>query len=326
MRTLLKGIQAILLCCAPMGAPSAETTGLVFISNEKSHTVSVLDPESLAVVDTIATARRPRDMSFDAAREHIYVACGDDDVIDVIAIDQRKVVKQIPTGPSPEAFELSPDGKHLWVSNESNATVGFIELASGKMVHELSTGPEPEGVTLSPEGDTLYVTSEVADMLHVVNIAERSITHSVLIGTRPRRSLVSPDAKTIWVSAELSGEVYVIDRATNQVDEAIPFLPPGMRVSDVTPVGMAIAPDKQTLVVTLGNANHVAFMNMNSREVEGYLLVGSRPWEAAFSKDGSRLYVANGMSDDVSVIDTDKRRVIKSVAVGEIPYGVLIDD
>ena len=38
------------------------------------------------------------------------------------------------------------------------------------------------------------------------------------------------------------------------------------------------------------------------------------------------LYVANGLSDDLSIIDTKERKVITSVAVGMVPYGILIDD
>lgn len=319
-------LHGLLFCCALAGPTTAKPTGLIFVSNEKSHTLSVLDPESLQVVKTIETSRRPRDMNFSPDQRLLYVACGDDDVIDVIDVKRLEVVDQIGTGPSPEAFALSPDGTQVWVSNENNATVGYLDLTTGSMIHELATGPEPEGVTLSPEGNTLYVTSEVADMVHVIDLADRSITDSILIGTRPRRTVVSPDGSELWASAELSGEVYIIDRSTNAIDEVIAFLPPGMRVSDVTPVGMAIAPDGKTIVVTLGNANHLAFVNIASREVEDYLLVGSRPWEAAFSKDGSLLFVANGLSDDVSVIDPVKRRVVKSVPVGQIPYGVLIDD
>jgi YVTN family beta-propeller protein len=36
--------------------------------------------------------------------------------------------------------------------------------------------------------------------------------------------------------------------------------------------------------------------------------------------------VANGLSDDVSIIDTVQGRVLKSVSVGIVPYGIVIDD
>ena len=54
--------------------------------------------------------------------------------------------------------------------------------------------------------------------------------------------------------------------------------------------------------------------------------MGERAWNAALTKDEGRLLVVNGLSDDVSVIDTATRKVIKSIPVGRVPYMALIDD
>ncbi len=70
----------------------------------------------------------------------------------------------------------------------------------------------------------------------------------------------------------------------------------------------------------------VAVVDVASRKVEAYILVGRRPWGLTLTRDETKLYVANGLSDDLSIIDTKTRRVIKSVPVGLISYGILIDD
>ena len=44
---------------------------------------------------------------------------------------------------------------------------------------------------------------------------------------------------------------------------------------------------------------------------------------AAITKDDKILIVTNGQSDDISIIDTDKR-AIKSIAVGITPHTVRI--
>jgi YVTN family beta-propeller protein len=44
----------------------------------------------------------------------------------------------------------------------------------------------------------------------------------------------------------------------------------------------------------------------------------------ALTKDGAKLYVANGRSDSVSVIDTAKNAKIKDIKVGKTPWGVAI--
>ncbi len=44
------------------------------------------------------------------------------------------------------------------------------------------------------------------------------------------------------------------------------------------------------------------------------------------TRDETELYVANGLSGDLSIIDTKTRKVMKSVPIGLIPDGILIDD
>jgi len=52
--------------------------------------------------------------------------------------------------------------------------------------------------------------------------------------------------------------------------------------------------------------------------------VGQRPWNMALTPDGTKLYVANGRSNSVSVIDTSTNRKLKDIPVGELPWGVFI--
>jgi YVTN family beta-propeller protein len=99
-----------------------------------------------------------------------------------------------------------------------------------------------------------------------------------------------------------------------------------MRKTDVTPVGLAMTKDGRTTYVTLGHAAHVAVVDVATRKIAAYILVGKRSWGATLSRDESRLFVANGFGDDVTVIDAKSRKAIISVPVGRIPWGVAIDD
>ena len=44
----------------------------------------------------------------------------------------------------------------------------------------------------------------------------------------------------------------------------------------------------------------------------------------AFTPDEKYLLVTNGVSNDVSVIDVAAQKVIKSIPVGELPWGITI--
>ena len=44
----------------------------------------------------------------------------------------------------------------------------------------------------------------------------------------------------------------------------------------------------------------------------------------AFTPDEKYLFATNGLTNDVSVIDVPARKVIKTIQVGELPWGVVI--
>jgi PQQ-dependent catabolism-associated beta-propeller protein len=326
-RRLIGGLAACLLGLVPPAAAGAKDTGYVFVSHERTNNIAVIDPkQDYKIIKWVATSHRPRDMKFRDDHKQLLVACGDDDVIDVIDVATLAVTDHIPTGPSPEMFELSRDGKMLYVSNEEGSSVQEISIGDKMIVHEIPTGAEPEGIAVSQDGKTLYVTSEVTDMVHVADLEAGAVTDNIIVGTRPRRFLLLPNGKELWVSNELSGQVSVIDRAAKRVVSTIDFLPPGFRAVDVTPVGMAMTRDGRTAIVALGRANHVAIVDTASKKVQDYILVGSRAWGVALSADEKTLYVANGLSDDLSIVDMRSRKSIRTVPVGRVPHTVLVDD
>lgn len=344
--TLFGGV-AVLMLAAGAGA---KDTGYLFVSSEKDNAVYVLDGRTHALVKTIGTAARPRHLQFDRTRERIFVAAGDGDAIDIIDVGSLSLVNRIAGIDDPELFDISPDGRTLYISLEDDAKLGILDLEAHFAEREgrpdltilepaadndgvvagmttIAVGEEPEGILASPDGLTVYVASEVANIVHVVDVASGTIRANVVAGHRPRRFQLTPDGRELWVSNELSASVTVIDPATATVIDTLVFEPPtGARPEEVTPVGIAMTADGATAVVALGRANHVAFVDVARHEIQDYVLVGRRAWNMTLSRDGARLYVVNGLSDDITVVDMESRRPLTSVRVGRVPHSILIDD
>ncbi|MBV1733125.1 MAG: hypothetical protein KUA38_12855, partial [Hydrogenophaga sp.] len=53
-------------------------------------------------------------------------------------------------------------------------------------------------------------------------------------------------------------------------------------------------------------------------------LVGKRAWGMGFQPDGKTLYVANGLSDDMTLVDAASGKAIKTVPAGRVPHSVLV--
>ena len=311
-----------LLMAAPL---YARDTGQVFVSSEKDHSLIVVDAAKGEVAAPIALCKRPRHMQLTPDRNQLLVACGDDNRIVIWDIAKKKIVEKLNVGEDPEMFDISPDGGMLYASNEENSTLTAFDLKARKKAFEVKVGGEPEGVRVSADGKTVYVTSEVASLVHVIDVASHKIVKNISVGQRPRRFLLTGTGE-LWVTNELGASVSVIRQSDHSVQGTIDFKPPGMRAEDVTPVGMVLSPDGKTAYVALGKANHVAAVDVATRQVRGYVLTGKRAWGLALSRNGQTLYVANGLSDDLSIVDTAKLKAVKTVKAGRVPHSVVVDD
>ena len=67
-------------------------------------------------------------------------------------------------------------------------------------------------------------------------------------------------------------------------------------------------------------------VDVPTRKISGYILVGKRSWGITLTKDESKLFVANGFGDDVTIIDVKARKATVSIPVGRIPWGIVIDE
>jgi PQQ-dependent catabolism-associated beta-propeller protein len=297
----------------------------IYVSNEKDNTISVIDGDSLEVVDTIEVGQRPRGIVLSSDGTQLYVCTSDDDHVEVLDLDTRKVIHNLPSGPDPELMALSPDGTRLYIANEDDNMVTVIDVAQRRKVVEIPVGIEPEGIGLSPDGKWLVNTSETTNMAHFINTETLDIEANVLVDTRPRVAQFNQDGSEVWVSSEIGGSVAVIDTVSRKVKKKITFEVRGLAPEVIQPVGIKLSSDgSNKAYVALGPAARVAVIDMQSYEVDSYMLVGPRVWNLEFSPDQDRLFTTNGVGGDVSVIDLARQKVLKSIKVGRLPWGVVV--
>ncbi|GGH25675.1 membrane protein [Alsobacter metallidurans] len=314
-----------LVVASAVAQGAAAGTGLIYVSHERSDNIVMLNKAD-EVVGQFKTCARPRGMLRLPDGKSLVVACGNDDTIAVYDLASHTLLKRFRDIPDPETFDLHPNGRDLYISNEDDSEATVLNLETGEVTAHHATGPEPEGVLATPDGKSVFVASEAGNLVHVIDTASGKVVKDIITGSRPRRFALAPGGKELWVSCEISGIVDIIDVETLASKGQINFLPKGMRREQVTPVDLVITRDGKTAYVALGRANHIAVVDVGTRAVKDYILVGRRPWGLRFSTDEKTLYVANGLSDDLSIIDIPSGKVRKTVPVGMVPYAVIVDD
>ena len=316
MRRLL---AAVFILAISTGAMAARTHR-IFVTNEASDDISVINGETLEVEKTFAIGKRPRGIGLAPDGSELYVAVSEENAIVVIDPVSLKELRRFEAGSDPETFAVHPGG-NIYISNEDAAMASVFDPRVGKKVAEIPVGLEPEGVAISPDGRKVIVTSESTNMLHVIGVPEHTIIANILVGARPRAAVFTRDGNVAYATSEISGEVKKVDMNEHKVVAVTKIADEKAKPKDVL-----LSRDEKTLYVAGGRADAVIVLDAQSMQIVANIPVGKRVWGLALSRDGSRLFSTDGASNRVSAIDTSTLKVIKSIPVGELPWGIVIDD
>jgi len=346
-----RSLVTTLLLVALPGLAQAVARYEIFVSNERSGDVTLIDGRDFHVVATIAVGKRPRGIHASADGRTVYVALSgtpiegpppldahgnpifkrgqdDDDEnenadksadgIGVVDVARRKLIGKISVGSDPEEFDLSHDGTRLYVSNEDVKTASVVNIATGKVEHIILVGEEPEGVATTPDGHRFYVTCEAGGDIFVVDTVSDETTAHFKVDPRPRSVAFLPGTAVGFIPSESAGELNVIDSARARVVKVI-ALPAGSR-----PMKVKVSPDGRRVYTSNGRAGTVSVFDAHTYQLIHTIKVGRRPWGLAFSPDGRYLFTANGPSNDVSVVDLRADKEIARIKAGASPWGITV--
>ena len=319
---------------APAGLPPPTATPyLVYVTNEGSGDVSIVDPAASREIGRIAIGKRPRGLVASPDGALLYVAVSGSppagpgvdesklpppdkaaDGIVVIDLATRTVLRTLRGISDPEQIAISPDGTKLYVASEDSGLLVTIG-SDGAMLGTLAVGGEPEGVSVSADGETILATSEEDHSLAIVRGHPPALAGRVGVGVRPRNAVFLSGTRVV-VPGEFDSSLSLVDLAARR------------RVRTITlgkedrPMGV-VRIDPRTVLLTTGRGGRLVRIDVDAGEaLTGSASVGPRPWGLAIAPDGARAFTANGPSDDVSIVDPLTMSVIAKVEVGTSPWGV----
>jgi YVTN family beta-propeller protein len=198
--------------CALAGSPAAvggvAATGpsyQIYVSDERSNEVTVIDGTSLTVVSTIPVGKRPRGIHASPDGKSVYVALSGTPIA---------IPPQLDAGGNP-IFKRGGDATDT--ENESDKAadgIGIIDVAQKRLRKKISAGSDPEEFALSKDGTRIYVSNEDTKSASVVNIAASKVEHIIPVGQEPEGVATTPDGKQFYVTCESAGDVYVIDTSS----------------------------------------------------------------------------------------------------------------
>jgi YVTN family beta-propeller protein len=336
----------------------------LYVLCQQSEEIRVLDAVTYAVVKTIAVGRVPRGIALSPSGDRLFVTNTWDDTLSVIDMQSLSVVATWHVGAEPSGVVEDRAGKHLFVANRISNDVAVLDAQTGAEEKRLLAGRGSSYLTPSPDGSRIYATHVYPNASPHRTAPESEITvidtaRAVVVDRMPLHGVAgvfhlafSADGR-IGVVAEYHpknlvplahlehGGAFAYTLTLFGADVGKPVEVPLDELERYAsqPFGVAIAPDKSRLYVTIGGSEWVIvidlprllrFIHARQRPESGsfaydlaasanYVIaripVGHNPRGLALTRDGSKLFVANRLEDTISVIDTRSNRVASTITL-----------
>jgi YVTN family beta-propeller protein len=241
-----------------------------------------------------------------------------------------KVTNRIPLSGHPNNMAVGKDGRKVYVGIiQAPGGVDVIDTVALKRVKTVPTKGTIHNAYVTPDGKYVVAGSIQGRTINVIdaNTDEPAWTLDMDLGVRPMTFSWNPDGSTKWIFAQLSGlnGFAVVDFATRKEIRRInnPDLPPGKATvpegSDPSH-GMAVTADGKTLVVCSRLNNHLYSYSLpDLKPLGGAELSGKGAGWVTLTPDGKKAYVANPVTNDVSVVDIATMKEVARIPVGFVP-------
>ncbi len=215
------------------------------------------------------------------------------------------------------------------VNGESNS-ISVINLSTNKVDKTIdftnfqnSQGMRPMGMdmsnmwpyhlSLSPDKSKLAIAAPNMDfsagynmMQNTVNASSSTDSHSQHHGGNT--------SNNSSVTTTMAGRILVLDAVTGEL------------IKEITLEGMAMnaifSPDgKELWTAIMMPEGKIKVFDATTYNLKNTITVGQMPAEVSFSDDGKKVFVANGMSNTVTVVDAFSKKVLETIEVGANPVG-----
>jgi DNA-binding beta-propeller fold protein YncE len=223
-------------------------------------------------------------------------------------------------GSMPLGMALAPGGNQAVVvlSGWREQGIQVVDLATRQVTQTLPQEAAFYGLAFARDGRELYVSGGNDDSIHCyswTNGAAKLERRIELAKKEPDKTgsrypagiAAAPRGNLLYVAENVADSLAVVDPATSRVVQRF--------ATDHYPLAVEVAADGKVYVSAWGGDSVSTFRVLadGSLAYGGRLRVGRHPSALLASSSGSRLFVALASTDQVAVVDTRARRIVRTL-------------
>lgn len=314
---------------------------LLWQTNAEGDDIHIVNLEKKQAVRRLKVGPNPHGIAYSKTRNTVYIALEHNDETqgELLWIDATtfKILKRIKVGPEPHEIEVTPDGAYIYVPCR-DGHYWVIDGDSGEVLTKIKTGGRPHNTSVSDDGQFMYLSP--MDAPKKVTIVNTQIGHQV-VGTIEFNNSVRPPAIT------KDGQLFFqqVDGLNGFEVASIPQQKQIARVEHEEKLGsfklhnklgwlsnrgfnrchgLEIHPNQQEIWSVCGDLLRIHnITNFIFPETHSFNL-GVKAYWLTFSPDGKYAVIALSNTNEVLVVDADKKQELYRFKVGEKPKRNLV--
>ena len=291
--------------CLALAVVSSARAQTLYVANQASATLSVINTLTDNLATTVATGSGPLGVAASSDGRTVVIANSGDNTVTIVDATSGNITATVGVGNQPTGVAITPNDTTAYVANSSDNTVSVVNLSNATVVATISVGLAPVGIAVSPTGQMVYVANSFANTVSVIAVANNTVAATIPVGASPSGVAAAPNGN-VYVSNSADNTVSVINASSSTVANTVPV--------GAAPFGIAVAENGTAYVANLEDGT-VTVLGSTTTAVR----VGGAPYGVAVSTDGSAVFAVNKTSEQVSVISTSTNSVSGSIAVPGTP-------
>jgi YVTN family beta-propeller protein len=291
-----------------------------YIPNYNANNVSVIKTTDNTLVTTIPVGTNPWGVAVQQGGSRVYITNLHSNNVSVIDTTTNTVSATIPVDAAPRGVTVRQQDGRVYVANYTGNTVSVINPITNAVIATIPVALGPDGVAVNPTGTRVYVASRgydpnltcgaATDRVSVIDTSSNTVIATINVGMSPSAVVVDPTGTKLYVTNICgSNTLSVIDTSTNTITATVPMAP--------NPVYSAITinpPGSRVYVLNTGGTDYgVNVIDTTTNTVIAKTPVTAWPDGIDITPNGAYLYVANQLSNTVSVIDTTTNAITSTI-------------
>jgi DNA-binding beta-propeller fold protein YncE len=237
------------------------------------RTLTVIDVPGMSRTHTIQLGEftRPHGLAFLPGDTHVAVTSETAGAVVVVELSSGDVTEVLRTeAAGSHMLGVTGDGQTLWTGDIGSNTVTELSRATGERVRALPAPSQPEAVNVTPDGSRVFAGSNATGRVTAWTTTDGEPTTIAEGFGWPYRVFLTPGIEQILIP-DLGNEVLRFFDGDDYAERGrIAFPGEG-------PQGLVLHPDGRHLFLSLSRADRIAIVDIDAREVVGYLPAGAGP-------------------------------------------------